>query len=157
MSKKKEDFYLAKIEWLAPILVRGLRLLTSVEALGQEFSFSQGMILQALLMQNESRMNDLARFLGLSKANCSGLVDRLVKKGLLAREHGVEDRRVVFVRLTLKGRAAAQALAKVHRQGMTQMMRRVPEKNLGVFIETLEQMAMGMSERQKGLLPPARP
>ena len=152
---KKESFYLAKLEWLGPILVRGLKLLTSVEALGQEFSFSQVMILQALMVQKEPRMNDLSRFLGLSKANASGLVDRLVKKGLLDREHGVEDRRVVFVRLTPKGQTVARGLAKVQRQGLAQMMRRIPEKNLGVFIETLEQMAMGMAEEQKDLLPPA--
>jgi DNA-binding MarR family transcriptional regulator len=154
---KKESFYLAKLEWLGPILVRGLKLLTSVEALGQEFSFSQAMILQALTMQRESRMNDLARFLGLSKANASGLVDRLVKKGLIAREHGIEDRRVVFVRLTPKGQTVARGLAKVQRQGLAQMMRRIPEENLKVFIETLEQMAMGMAEEQKDLLPPAGP
>jgi len=44
---KKESFYLAKLEWLGSILARGLKLLTSVEALGQEFSFSQVLILQA--------------------------------------------------------------------------------------------------------------
>ena len=152
---KKENFYLSKLEWLSPILVRGLKLLTSVEALGQEFSFSQAMILQALLMQKESRMNDLARFLGLSKANASGLVDRLVKKGLIEREHGVDDRRVVFVRLTARGQTAAKGLAKVQRQGLAQMMRRIPEPDLRVFITTLEQMAAGMSEQQKDLLPPA--
>lgn len=149
---KKEKFYLSKLEWLSPILVRGLKLLTSVEALGQEFSFSQTMILQALLMQKESRMNELARFLGLSKANASGLVDRLVRKGLIAREHGVEDRRAVLVRLTPKGLAVARGLAKVQREGLAQMMRRVPEQNLKLFIETLEQMAMGLSENQKGVV-----
>jgi DNA-binding MarR family transcriptional regulator len=154
---KKENFYLSKLEWLSPILVRGLRLLTSVEALGQEFSFSQAMILQALMLQKESRMNDLARFLGLSKANASGLVDRLVKKGLIEREHGVEDRRVVLVRLTAKGHTVARGLAKVQRQGLVQMMRRIPEPDLKVFIETLEQMAMGLVEQQKDLLPPDRP
>ena len=154
---KKESFYLAKLEWLSPILVRGLRLLTSVEALGQEFSFSQAMILQALMMQKESRMNDLARFLGLSKANASGLVDRLVKRGLIAREHGVEDRRVVLVRLTAKGLTVARGLAKVQRQGLAKMMRRVPERNIKLLIETLEQMAMSMAEQQKDLLPPAGP
>ena len=154
---KKERFYLSKLEWLTPILVRGLRLLTSVEALGQEFSFSQAMILQALMMQKEYRMNDLARFLGLSKANASGLVDRLVKKELIEREHGVEDRRVVLVRLTAKGHTVARGLAKVQRQGLSQMMRRIPEPALKVFIETLEQMAMGLVEQQKDLLPPPRP
>ena len=58
-----EKFYLSKLEWLSPILVRGLRLLASVEALGQDYSFSQTMILQALLLRGDLRMNDLARFL----------------------------------------------------------------------------------------------
>jgi DNA-binding MarR family transcriptional regulator len=144
---KTEKLYLSKLEWLSPILVRGLRLLASVEALGQDYSFSQTMILQALLMHRESKMNDLARFLGLTKANASGLVDRLAKKGLIARRQGKEDRRVVFVRLTAKGQRVARGLAKVHRRGLTKMMRRVRPQDLKVFIETLEQMAMGLSEQ----------
>jgi DNA-binding MarR family transcriptional regulator len=144
---KTEKLYLSKLEWLSPILVRGLRLLASVEALGQDYSFSQAMILQALLMHRESKMNDLARFLGLTKANASGLVDRLAKKGLIARRQGKEDRRVVFVRLTAKGQRVARGLAKVHRRGLTKMMRRVRPQDLKVFIETLEQMAMGLSEQ----------
>jgi hypothetical protein len=32
------------------------------------------------------------------------------------------------------------------------MMRRIPDRNLDVFIETLEQVAMGMAEEQKSLL-----
>ena len=131
--------------------------MTSVEALGQEYSFSHTMVLQSLIIQKEAKMNELARFLGLSKANASGLVDRLVRKGLIERTHGVEDRRVVFVRLTPDGERAAKQLALVQREGLAQMMRRIPEKNLGVFIETLEQVAMGMAQSQKGLLPPPKP
>lgn len=156
MATNKENFYLAKLDWLGPILVRGLRLLTSVEALGQEFSFSQALVLLALLRQREPRMNELARALGLSKANATGLVDRLVKKGLVDRRHSEEDRRVVLVRLTKTGAGVARRLAAAQRRGLAQMMRRVPEKNLAVFIETLEQMAMGLSETQRDLLAPSR-
>jgi DNA-binding MarR family transcriptional regulator len=145
---KKERFYLSKLEWLSPILVRGLRLLTSVEALGQDYSFSQAIILQTLLMHREFRMNDLARFLGLTKANASGLVDRLARKGLIARRQGKDDRRVVIVYLTPKGQKVARGLAKVQRQGLAKMMHRVRQQDLKVFIETLEQMAMGLSETQ---------
>ena len=152
---KSERFYLSRLERLSPILVRGLRLLASVEALGQDYSFSQAMILQTLLMQRESRMNDLARFLGLTKANASGLVDRLAKKGLIARKQGREDRRVVFVRLTAKGPRVARGLAKVHRRGLTKMMRRVRQRDLKVFIATLEQMARGLSGEKTDLLPPS--
>jgi len=152
---KKESFYLSKLEWLSPILVRGLRLLASVEALGQDYSFSQTMILQALLLHRQSKMHDLARFLGLTKANASGLVDRLVKKGLIARRHGKDDRRVVIVYLTAKGQKVARGLAKVHRRGLARMMRRVRQRDLEVFIETLELMAEGLSGEKTDLLPPS--
>ncbi len=152
---KTEKFYLSKLEWLSPILVRGLKLLTSVEALGKDYSFSQTMILQALLMHRESKMNDLARFLGLTKANASGLVDRLARKGLIARRQGKDDRRVVIVYLTPKGQKVARGLAKVHREGLAKMMHRVRQQDLKVFIETLEQMAMGLSETPQDLPPPS--
>ncbi len=143
---KKENFYLAKLEWLGPILVRGLRVLSSVEALGQEFSFSQAMILQTLLGHKTMQMKDLARFLGLSKANATGLVDRLVKKGLIERYHSSDDRRAVIVRLTPAGIRAATKLAAINRKELAQMMRRIPEKNLTVFLNTLELVARDLIE-----------
>ena len=100
------------------------------------------------------KMNELAAFLGLSKANATGLVDRLVRRGLVERRHGEEDRRVVLVRLTPHGRAAARRLSMVHRRGLARMMRRIPERNLVVFIETLEQLAAALAESQRGLLAP---
>jgi DNA-binding MarR family transcriptional regulator len=111
------------------------------------------MILQVLLGAQQMKMNELARYLGLSKANASGLVDRLVKKGLIDRSHGVEDRRVVLVRLTRVGRRVAANMVQVQRRGLSAMMHRIPDKNLGVFIETLEQVAKGMAESQRDLLP----
>jgi len=103
-------------------------------------------------------MNELAAFLGLSRANATGLVDRLARRGLVERRHGEKDRRVVLVRLTASGRTAARQLSLAHRRGLARMMRRVPERNLAVFIETLEQLAAGLAETQRGLLlPPGRP
>jgi DNA-binding MarR family transcriptional regulator len=148
--RRKEGLYLAKLDWLGPILVRGLRLLQSVEGLEREFSFSQTMILQALNGRREMKMNELAGFLGLSKANATGLVDRLLRRGLVDRRHGEEDRRVVLVRLSPAGQDAARRIVAAHRRGLARMMRRIPEGNLAVFMETLEQLAIGLSEPRPG-------
>jgi DNA-binding MarR family transcriptional regulator len=118
--------------------------LSSVEALGQEFSFSQAMVLITLLNMRQTSMNKLAEVLGISKANASGLVDRLVKKRLVERDRSTEDRRVVLVQLTPAGIKTAQQLAKLNRQGLVKMMRRIPDQNLKVFIDTLEQLAQGL-------------
>ncbi|MBN2536648.1 MarR family transcriptional regulator, partial [candidate division WOR-3 bacterium] len=94
MSRRIE-FYIDKLEWLGPLLVRGLGLLSSAETLEQTFSFSQVMVLQTLLRAREMRMTELANFLGLSKANATGLIDRLVARGLVRRQRSETDRRVV--------------------------------------------------------------
>ncbi len=156
MAGKQESFYLAKLEWLGPILVRGLRLMPAVEGLEREFSFSQTLILMVLLNKDSVKMNELARLLGLSRANATGLVDRLEARGIVERRHSTEDRRVVLVSLTRKGRRTAAKLNDARRRGLARMMRRVPPKNLAVFIETLEQMAMGLAETQSDLLTPPK-
>lgn len=150
-TDKKTEFYLNKLEWLGPILVRGLRLLASVEALEQTFSFSQVMVLQTLAFHEEMKMTELATFLGLSKANATGLVDRLVKREMVERRHSSEDRRVVYVKLTSSGRLATKKLTDEHRRGLVQMMNRIPEKSLTTFIDTLEQVAVGLVESQDGV------
>lgn len=106
------------------------------------------MVLQTLAFHKEMKMTELATFLGLSKANATGLVDRLVKRRMVSRRHSSEDRRVVFIRLTPSGRTAAERLATQQRRGLVEMMNRIPEKNLRMFIDTLEQVALGLVERQ---------
>jgi len=154
--RKREKFYLSKLEWLSPILVRGFRLLSTIEALGQEFSFSQAMVLQTMMLQKEMKMTELADYLGLSKANATGLVDRLVQKRLVSRRRSVSDRRVVMIKLSPAGQDTARQLAARLQSGLVQMMRRMPERNLRIFIDTLEQIAVSMVEG-KGVGIPAPP
>jgi DNA-binding MarR family transcriptional regulator len=125
-----------------------------VEGLERDFTFSQTMILQVLLARPEAKMNELAVYLGLSKANMTGLVDRLLKRSLVDRRHSEDDRRVVLVRLTPQGQRVARELRRAHRRGLARMMRRIPERNLRVFMETLEQLALGLSAAHRDLLLP---
>ncbi len=50
------------------------------------------------------RMVDLAERIFLSKAGVTKMVDRLETAGMARRERSVEDRRVIHVRLTVKGK-----------------------------------------------------
>lgn len=107
------------------------------------------MVLVTLLNMRQTSMNRLAETLGISKANATGLVDRLVKKGLVSRRRSEKDRRVVIVQLTPEGARVAEHLARVNRRGLVRMMRRIPEHNLRVFIDTLEQLARGLVASEK--------
>lgn len=59
-------------------------------------------------------MSDLSRFLLVSNGNVTGIVDRLVSEGLVARARRNGDRRTSMVRLTDEGRALFSRIAAVH-------------------------------------------
>jgi DNA-binding MarR family transcriptional regulator len=59
-------------------------------------------------------MSDLSRFLLVSNGNVTGIVDRLVSEGLVARARRNGDRRTSMVRLTEAGSTQFQAMATAH-------------------------------------------
>lgn len=61
-------------------------------------------------------INGLAQQLLIRHNSAVGLVDRLTKQGLVAREPAPEDGRKVYLRLTAKGERLLERLAEVHRE-----------------------------------------
>jgi DNA-binding MarR family transcriptional regulator len=61
-------------------------------------------------------INDLARELLIKHNSAVGLVDRLVREKLVAREPSSSDRRKVELRLTGRGRQVLAKLAQMHRR-----------------------------------------
>src|SRR5919109_4355463 len=59
-------------------------------------------------------MSDLSRFLLVSNGNVTGIVDRLVSEGLVARARRNGDRRTSMVCLTEAGGAQFRAMATAH-------------------------------------------
>ena len=51
-------------------------------------------------------MREIADYMGLAVSTLTGIMDRLVQKGLVVRERPEEDRRIVKVELTVIGREA---------------------------------------------------
>lgn len=60
------------------------------------------------------RLSDLSQRMMVSNGNLTGLVERLVGEGLVAREASPNDRRAFFVRLTAQGRLEFSKVAKAH-------------------------------------------
>jgi DNA-binding MarR family transcriptional regulator len=61
-------------------------------------------------------INDLARQLFIKHNSAVGLVDRLQREGLIAREPSSVDRRKVELNLTARGRQVLAKLAAMHRR-----------------------------------------
>jgi DNA-binding MarR family transcriptional regulator len=79
-------------------------------------------VLTVLEMDGALSMSRLADALDVSVASMTGIVDRMEKRGLVERQHDVEDRRVVLVQPTDAGRAVFTAIGETRRVGLAKML-----------------------------------
>ena len=80
------------------------------KALRSEFGLTttQQAILFLLLEKDAQPITSLAAQLNMGKSSLTGLIDRMVAKGLVRRESGEGDGRVVLIHIAPKGRDMAQ-------------------------------------------------
>ena len=78
---------------------------------------SQSALLSVLLRNGPTRMSDIGKLLKVSKPNITFLVDKLEEQNLISRENDKEDRRVINICLTEKGRKTIEdSKATLHRK-----------------------------------------
>jgi len=65
-----------------------------------DLSLNQVNAIMAVRGRGELNMTELSTLLSVTPASASGMVDRLVDKGILIRQHSTVDRRRVMVRVS---------------------------------------------------------
>src|SRR5216110_3655027 len=85
-------------------------------------------VLEALLHKGPLPVNTIGPKVWLTPGSISVAVDRLVKKGLVARKERTNDRRVRQVELTAKGRALITRGFREHAAAMENSMRVLSKK-----------------------------
>lgn len=73
------------------------------EWVAQELTFGQMRLLFLLSKHGPSPMSHIAEWLGVGLPTASGIVERVERHGLVARQHRLDDRRVVDCQLTDAG------------------------------------------------------
>jgi len=79
-------------------------------------------VLRILQRDGPSTMSELSAGLLVTAGNVTGLVDRLVRDGMVEREADPTDRRVVRTRLTDAGNALVERAAATHHRLLTQLL-----------------------------------
>ena len=103
-----------EIAWLVPKLLRGLR---AGFLATPQVTASQMVTLLRIYEKTTTRIGDLSQEMHVSAPTITGVIDRLLRNGYLRRLPGKEDRRVVNVELTSKGRSLAEhILSEINRR-----------------------------------------
>ena len=97
---------------------------------GHETTLPRFDVMAALYRAPEGMlMSDLSRFLLVSNGNVTGIVDRLVSEGLVARARRNGDRRTSMVRLTEEGTKSFATIAAAHEGWIGELLGKVSEED----------------------------
>ena len=93
-------------------------------------------------------MHMLAQALGLKSSTVTGLVDRLVKLGLLKRFNSQTDRRVVLTEIMPKGRKILEHMYAERHKSIIHMFQHVSQKERATCLDIVEKILKALSAAQ---------
>jgi len=96
------------------------------------------------------RLSDLSRRMMVSNGNLTGLVERLVGDGLVAREMSPNDRRAFVVGLTPKGRSEFAKVAKAHEGWIRDLFAGLAEDRLASLMRDLGSLKDSVRQAKDG-------
>jgi DNA-binding MarR family transcriptional regulator len=88
--------------------------------------------------QGSTNLGKLAAALRVTSTNTTGIIDRLVKQGLVSRTEDAQDRRMLLLRVTEEGERLVTQLREKRRDYRVQVMTRMN-------IEELTTLAQGLT------------
>jgi DNA-binding MarR family transcriptional regulator len=109
-----------------------------------DLTMPQMITLFAIRTAGTCRMSELAEVTQQSAGTLTGIVDRLIEDGLVARVRDADDRRVVQVALTQMGQERMQRVEAVRQEDMARVLKSFSLEQLQQLEELLELLRAGL-------------
>ncbi|MDD4941737.1 MAG: MarR family transcriptional regulator [Candidatus Omnitrophica bacterium] len=122
---------------IMPEVVRGLWKREINELTSGTITPPQIFILIYLNKMVELRMTDVARYLSVTTAAATGIVDRLVRGDYVSRVYDPSDRRIIRVRLTEKGKDLVKNLIVHKVSRIKEVFSRLSDKDRTDYLRVL--------------------
>jgi DNA-binding MarR family transcriptional regulator len=97
-------------------------------------------VLTVLEVQGPLSMSQLAEALDVSDASITGIVERMEHRGLVERQHAVDDRRLVLVHPTNAGSSVFKSLATHRREHLSRLLEELTDNELTSLLTGLRAM-----------------
>jgi DNA-binding MarR family transcriptional regulator len=98
-------------------------------------------VIKMLQTIGDLSLSELSRQLAATNSTVTGIVDRMVAAGLVAREQSADDRRVWKIRLTADGKALARKIDVAPWEILQSALAALPAAELEQLITTLSKIA----------------
>lgn len=98
-------------------------------------------VIEAIGMGTPKNMSSIAKQLSVTVGTLTISMNSLVKKGYVVRQRGSEDRRVVYISLSEKGKLAYEHHAAFHKKMIDATINRLDEEETKVLIKALSNLS----------------
>ena len=117
-----------------------------------ELSLTLAQLKGLFFISNEGNTNvrKLAAALSVTSANVTGIVDRLVKQGLATRRENPEDRRMLLLQVTDKGRALITDLRERQISRLSEILDYMSPDELSTLAQGFSSLLKACELYQKG-------
>jgi DNA-binding MarR family transcriptional regulator len=92
---------------------------------------------------------DLGRRLVVNKADMTGIIDRLEKAGLVAREDHPKDRRINIIEITRKGKDIVNNLEPGYLTGVKKVMSGMSRNDMKIIIKGMEKIRENVRQKEQ--------
>jgi len=117
--------------------------------LGEELSFPQVMLLLLIAEKGSVSAGEIARDMYVTQGVITRMADRLLDKGLIERKRDPEDRRVVKLTLTPRGKAMAARVERKRIEDLKAVLRGIPHAEREMLIAILRKIGENL-EAERG-------
>jgi DNA-binding MarR family transcriptional regulator len=151
MSQLSLSQFSDKLNKLMPEIMRGFMRRQADELLKGKITLPQFLILNFLNEEGESKMTGIAHLLEVSTPAATGIVDRLVKYGYIARVFDPQDRRIIKIRLTPKSSFLVNKVNQQKRQSTIDVFGKISDKERNDYLKILMRVRDIITQEKKVL------
>lgn len=114
-----------------------------------DLSITELHTIDAIGMYTEKTMSDVAQTLDITVGTLTTAINKLIKKDYVVRKRIPEDRRVVLISLTKKGKLAYRLHEKFHKDMIKETVFQLDDKEKKVLISSLERINEFFKEKKE--------
>jgi len=113
----------------------------------KDLSITEIHVIEAIGTDGERNMSSVARDLDVTIGTLTMSINNLVKKGYVKRERSEEDRRIVLISLTEKGKGAYTSHANFHKEMIETTIAKLTDPEKEVLVAALENINVYFKEK----------
>jgi DNA-binding MarR family transcriptional regulator len=92
--------------------------------------------------QEETNFKNLACALGVTPPSVTGIIDKLVEQGLVSREENPENRRMLILKTTPKGKELISSLKEFRDNNISAMLDRLSMEELRTLLQIVKKLSI---------------